>query len=317
MINPMRAPSRSALWMLPLVLALASPLPACGDDDNVGPNPDAGFNRDKALRACVAADACGAVSFAYAGSYCLETGWDQAFITGTAAIWIDIYECVLAAVPDCSAVEMCFGGGQPLQPCSEITDGYCAGSVRVQCDTAHNTFLHQDCATANQECTMANASLSDLVPKCGLGACTEGVHDAACQEYLLLSCAGGNYEVTDCSAQGMICGDDPQGRKACVGTGAGCPDDFTPTCTDNVLVDCQNRHLRQLDCSLLAGDFTCSTSTSSCVPAGTDCTPGDPELCQGTTIRICVDGSWYPLDCSDLGFTGCSVSAAQGAHCVP
>lgn len=303
--------------LLALGLAVGLTLPACGDDDDGGIVPPTDITRDQALQACIAADACGVLTFAYGGSYCLETGWDQRFITATSRIWGDIFECVLEATPDCDLVELCFGGGSPLQSCSEITDGFCDGSVRVECDTVHQTLLRQDCNAANQTCTMANASMTDQVPKCGMGPCIEGTHVAACQEYLLLSCAGGNYEVTDCSALGMICGEGVTGSKACVGTGAACPDNYQATCDGPVLNDCVNRKLRRLDCSKLPGNYTCSTANFSCQPAGTDCNPGDPELCQGATIRLCVDGAWLALDCAELGFTGCSVSPAGGAHCVP
>ncbi len=301
---------------LSLVLGagLSSTLPACGDDD--GQVPPTVFTRDRALRACIAADACGVLTFAYAGSYCLETGWDQSFITATAPILAGTYECVLEAMPDCAAVEACFGGGTPLQTCSDITDGYCDGTVRVECDSVHRTFLRHNCLLANQSCTMANASTTDLVPKCGMGPCIEGTDVAECMDYKLLTCAGGNYEVTDCSATGMTCGDGITGGKACVGTGAVCPDDFGASCDGHVLTDCVNRRLRQLDCSTMPGNQTCSTTSHRCMPAGTDCNPGDPELCQSGTIRLCVDGAWLTLDCGELGFSGCSVSAAGGAHCV-
>lgn len=303
-------------FALGLGLGLGLTLSACGDDDGGTIIPPPTFTRDQALQACVAADACGVITFAYAGSYCLETGWDQRFITATAPIWADIYECVLEATPDCAQVEACFGGGNPLQSCSEITDGYCDGSVRVECDTVHQTFIRTDCLLASQSCTMANASLTNLVPKCGMGPCIEGQHEAACQGFLLLSCAGGNYEVTDCSALGMICGIGATGSHACVGTGATCPDNFPASCDGHVLNDCVNRKLRRLDCSSLPGNYTCTTANYSCVAAGTECTPGDPELCQGATIRLCVDGGWQALDCAELGFTSCSVSPAGGAHCV-
>lgn len=308
------------LWISTLALGLGigfgMVLPACGDDDG-GVVPPTSLTRDQALHACVAADACGVITYAYGGSYCLETGWDQRFITATAPIWGSIFECVLDVVPDCDEVAKCFGGGAPLHSCSDITEGYCYGAVRVDCDTPHQTLIVQDCALANQTCTMANASMTDRVPKCGKGPCIEGQSEALCQDSLLLSCAGGNYEVTDCSVQGLVCGDGSFGGKACVGTGAGCGDTFAASCDGHVLTDCVNRKLRQLDCSTLPGNYTCSPVTNSCVAAGNDCTPGDPELCQGATIRMCVDGTWYDLDCADLGFTGCSVSPVGGAHCVP
>ncbi len=309
-----RIPSARMLLSL-LVLTLTLPTVACGDDDG-GITPPVTFSREQALQACVAADACGVLSFGFAGSYCLETGWDQRFITATAPIYASIYECVLEAVPDCQAVENCFGGGLPLPTCSDITDGYCDGNVRVECDTVHQTLIRNDCGLANQSCTMAEATMTDLVPKCGLGSCIEGQHVAACQDFVLLSCAGGNWEVTDCSVMGLTCGDGPTGRKECIGPGASCADDFEAVCDGDILRDCVGRHRRDLDCAALAGNYTCSTANFSCIPAGTDCIPGDPELCQGATIRICVDGSWQALDCGDLGFTSCTVTSA-GAHCVP
>jgi hypothetical protein len=302
--------------ILALGLGLGTTLIACGDKDGTRVPPTT-FSRDQALLACVAADACGVMTFAYAGSYCLESGWDQSFVTATSPMLAHTYECVLEGVPDCAAVEACFGGGNPLQACTDITDGYCEGTVRVECDSVHQTFLRQDCHLANQTCTMTNASLTYRVPKCGMGGCVEGTDVAECQGYWLLGCAGGNYEVTDCSAHGMTCGDGLTGGKACVGTGAVCPDDFPPSCDGPLLTDCVNRRLRKLDCSTLPGGQVCSTASYSCVPAGTDCNPGAPEFCQGTTIRLCVDGAWKTLDCAELGFTGCSVSGAGGAHCVP
>ncbi len=300
---------------IPLALILLAAQLSCGDDDT-GTTPPVSFSRTDALMACVAANACGVLNYGYAGSYCLSSGWDRSLSTTMAPIWADIYECVLQAVPDCAQVELCFGQGQPLQGCSEVTDGYCDGDVQVSC--AVDTFIRLDCARANMTCVMTNVTTSDVVPKCGKGACVEGQDTGACQGSLLLTCGGGNWEVKSCGLEGLTCGDGPTGAKECIGPGAPCADDTEPTCQGDVLRDCVGRHLRELDCTTLPGSHVCSPTDGACVPASSDCIPGDPEQCQGRSIRICVDGAWMTLDCGELGFSSCQVvPGSSSAHCVP
>ncbi|MFH2005798.1 MAG: hypothetical protein ABI333_04335, partial [bacterium] len=202
---------------LAFVLALL-PGPAattgCGDDDGGTVNNNNSsqiISRDDALAGCIAADACGVRIFGFASSFCLDSGWDRLYHTSTIPIWNQIYACVLLADGDCDAVERCFGQGQPLESCSSISDGSCDGNVQVECDTMSQRLIRLDCALANRQCVMAEVSMTEMAPKCAAGPCDPATDVGQCHGNLLWTCSGGAYEVIDCAAGGLRCGDGTTG----------------------------------------------------------------------------------------------------------
>lgn len=323
-LSPHRAPPqvdrrrRYTPWVLAGWLALA-PLGggACGDDDG-GDNENSSqiITRNEALRACLAADACGVMRFLYA-SLCVEANWDQQYHTGTVPIWNRIYQCVLQNLGDCEAIGACFGGGAAPQACSSTGDGYCDGNVRYYCDTFDQKLYAQDCSIANQVCVMAQMSPTVQAPVCAQGPCDTGSNPTECRGNLLYNCDQGAYVIRDCSALGLVCGDAAMGsNQTCVGEGAACDSNtYEATCEGSVITRCVQNRLNELDCSTLPGDLTCESGRDECVPNGTQCEPGQ-ESCQSGTVRICVDGSLEQIDCAELGLPSCEV-VSGGAHCRP
>jgi hypothetical protein len=299
-----------------LVLAVLS-AGACSDDDGgSNQNQPQIISRGDALRACLAADACGVMRFLYA-SLCLEANWDHQYHTGTVAVWNAIYVCVLDHLGDCDAIANCFGAGAPPQPCDSTADGYCDGSIRYYCDTFDNKLYAQDCSAANQVCVMAQMSPTVQAPLCAQGPCDSGSRPTECRGNLLYTCDQGAYVIRDCSAMGLVCGDSVTGpNQTCVGEGGGCDsNNYDPSCEGTVLTRCVQNRINVLDCSTLPGDLTCEPGRDECVPAGTQCDPGQ-ESCQSGTVRICLDGSLEQIDCAELGLPACELISG-GAHCRP
>ena len=311
-----RIPPRLARLLLLLAFVLSGLSAACGDDDGGSHhNTPPVLSREDALRACVAADACDVMPFLYA-ALCVEANWDQQYQTGTIAIWSTLYRCVLEHLGDCAGIQACFGGGIPPAPCTSAADGYCNSNTRVYCDTFDQRLYTQNCLSANQVCVMTEVVQGVEAPVCGLGACDPNVDSAECRGNLLVSCDGGVQILRDCAADGLVCGLGLQDRMACIGEGASCEEaTFEPTCEGTVLTRCIQGHLNELDCATLPGDLTCEPGREQCVPAGTQCESGQ-ESCQVSTIRICLDGRFQVIDCTDLGFSRCE-TLSGGAHCRP
>ena len=306
----------AALSLAGICAALCSLAAGCGDDDGAGNNNDTGIiTRQQALEACLSADACGIMPFVYA-SLCVEASWDQQLHTSTLPIWNAIYRCVLASSGSCSAVRACFGGGSEPPSCASASDGYCDGDIRVFCDTFDHSLYTQDCSLAAQVCLVSEVATGTMAPVCAAGPCQEAPDPGECRGNLLLSCDREVRYLRDCAALGLVCGDGLSGVKACVGDGAACDSyTFVPTCDGKVVTRCVHNRLDTLDCAQLPGDKTCEPGRTECVAAGTQCEAGQ-ESCQGSLIRVCVDGSIKQVDCQTLGYSRCELRSG-GAHCRP
>lgn len=310
-------PRFGVAWWITLLCAVI--LTGCGDDDVSGNNNNNGtgiIGRQEALEACLASDACGVMPFLYA-SLCLEANWDQQYHTSTLPIWNTLYRCVLDSAGDCDAVLACYGGGAAPAACGSTQEGYCDGDKRVFCDTFDNRLYVQDCASANQVCRIAEVAVGVPAPVCVAGPCEGDPDPGECRGNLLLSCDQGSRYLRDCAALGLVCGDGMTGNvKACVGDGDACDSyAYTATCEGTVVTRCVQNRLDILDCAQMPGDKTCEPGRDECVAAGTQCEAGQ-ESCQGSLIRVCVDGSIRQVDCLSLGFSRCELRAG-GAHCRP
>ena len=310
---PRRSPTGSRHGFAPLCVAVLLCTPGCQSDND--PDPPGSMTRQDALLGCLASDACGIQPFAYA-SYCLEITWDLQYRTSTVAMWSAAHQCTLDARGDCTDVSACYGLGEQPQDCTQPSDGRCEGAVRVTCDPFDDKLYKHACDLAGQTCVMMEVAPGVYEPTCAAGPCDPAVEGATCRGSILTSCEGGALLVRDCGADGLICGDVLQGNKGCVGSGGACEEhSYETTCQGSVIDRCAAGYIAHYDCAGFPGNQTCDAQLSKCVAAGTQCGPGQ-ESCQGSLVRLCVDGTYVEVNCADLGFSSCELSSG-GAHCRP
>jgi hypothetical protein len=112
-----------------------------------------------------------------------------------------------------------------------------------------------------------------------------------------------------------------QGRHAvCTGSGAACEvGNVRSTCSGSVATYCAGGALATIDCSRNRFRTACSTVsfTEPCAPAGSECVPDSFRgECDGTKLKLCVDGKLVAVDCRDLGFPSCAdASSTDDARC--
>jgi hypothetical protein len=291
---------------------------ACGDSSST-PEIDAGapdaaplITRQEVMHGCLRSDGCNVQPYGYL-SYCITNHYDETFTTGQSQIWSDLYRCVNDAGGDCPSIRKCYGGGEEPVGCTSLSDGFCDGDTKVECDTMDRKLYRYDCTASSLECSIGSVAGDQQAPFCGLGPCEAASYPPQCDGDLLLTCDNGYINIRDCWAQGLTCGGQDTSI-GCVGRGPACEPTVAPTCEGDVLTKCHGGTLARIDCSSLPGRLTCRDGSENCVPAGEECTPGVEE-CDGTRAKICLDGYWSTADCVELGFRRCEVEGGAGVHC--
>jgi hypothetical protein len=111
----------------------------------------------------------------------------------------------------------------------------------------------------------------------------------------------------------------------CVGTGASCVADSFPyfdvhyqgqACNGARLSACVRGGLAELDCGLFGPEFSCQSSGGAFFcGSGSECDPmTHVKSCEGTNVVFCNAGTLTRVDCTALGFTGCSADPRMGCE---
>lgn len=305
---------------------------AC-DDGSSGNNTTNNANNfqnlthDDILDACLIRDACEVLNGGYIAP-CVTAHYNTVVQQHTQPIWNELYRCVLQTGGVCEEVEKCFGNGLLPQSCDPATQkGYCDGTVRYYCDSFSGTMYAMDCGEAGYECVVGD----DDNTYCSVSACDPDTFEIECDGSLMHVCDNGYVNTKDCAVLGLDCAkllvDEEQQlyRLYCVGDGAACnPDEFVPSCDGDSKVTCDLGITTSVDCTGLPGDKMCEppadeTDIPRCEPAGQECEEGEEYCLDSFVARICLDGTYYDRDCTELGFTRCTgigVNHDIGAHCT-
>ncbi len=225
------------------------------------------------------------------------------------------------------------GGCHALTTCTGYLPSTYEGTATSECD---GSVIHSredgyeltfDCASLGLEC---DPELACVRP--GATPCDRATFTSRCDNGVPVACDDG-FEVVGrpCSELGLTCND---GR--CEGAGAACTGgtgyndadlDFEGLgCSGNVLDACINFKETSLDCASVGPDYGCQEfeGTFFC-GLGSECLPGEVPhgvgsaiSCEGTEVVFCEAGLVRRLDCTTLGFTGCTFEPGdrQGG-CTP
>lgn len=228
---------------------------------------------------------------------------------------LDDLACVNAAGADCVAVRACLGYQRTLDPsCNPGTGDSCSGGTLIECQDGVRTEI--DCSDffepVGPSCIMG-ATRAD----CGGRTCTvDG--ERTCTGTILEVCDSSVTEVTDCARLGTTCALSAGGIARCdLTTGATCQVGAPSRCDGTFRVTCDADGLEnRLDCDRLVPGWTCQLGvggTTSC-RFGDVCTAMGSDACVGSTLRFCAGGVPAEIDCTTLGFAGCT-TLFERAYC--
>jgi hypothetical protein len=287
------------------------------DQGTAGPDQGAAaLSREAVLEACVRSSACGVKAYPRLGD-CLGAYLDLHAKQGLRPIHDAIYRCVNAAAADCAAIAACFRRGDT---CDKSFVARCEGKLAVSCDLIDRRVYKLDCGLAGLKCALKTGAT--FTASCTRGTCDPASFRERCEGAVLLSCASGVIEVRDCATQGLTCGDAILGSGQlafdCQGTlEKQCDPSFRGTCWDLRATVCIHNRLHYDHCDRHSYIKT-GCRDGACVPAGSQCQPGDLNRCSGSTLEACLDGSWKAFDCGKLGLGPCRPGTAPaGANCSP
>jgi hypothetical protein len=179
-----------------------------------------------------------------------------------------------------------------------------------------------NCRDSGMTCVVGD----DGYPQCSLNSCVESEYEPMCDGDRQRICVSGYINTTDCTVMGLPCAliqiEEDVFQPYCVGDGGQCdPAEYEGTCEGHIQTTCSGIGLVQsVDCSQLPGEKTCVMTVNgpSCNAAGTECDLGEEGCLDDFTARVCLDGTWFFVNCTELGFTRCTGIGAQsvGAHCT-
>jgi hypothetical protein len=230
----------------------------------------------------------------------------------------EAFDCLASTNTGCAAVESCVGVRfDRMGPCE---DG-CAGETLTACDDEWRFAI--DCAEIGRTCD-AEA-----------GACVDATATACDGSSFTPECRAGAPVVCDdghersgfrCEDYGLTCAS----PAACAGSGAACasavdsplslPAEGIRCTTPSTLEACVNGGTHEIACADIAGGFSCRTvGGASFCGLGDECDPSESTAsCDGDTIVFCHAGALERVDCTSLGFTGCTEGGGRdGAFCSP
>lgn len=232
------------------------------------------------------------------------------------------FECLAAATDGCAALERCTGlRFDTMGPCAPSCDG---GRLTV-CDDSWR--FSADCSLFGLVCDANEAACVR-----GAGAsCNPNTYEAMCVDGAPRGCLDGlEWDAYTCADYGLACASN-EFSVTCRGTGGACRSSIVSTfgvnydgieCTDaTTLSACVNEGLHAIDCADIHADFTCLTygDFPFCGLAA-ECDPrsNDAVTCDGDVLVFCNAGRTTRVDCTALGFTGCSTGPGRdGAYCSP
>lgn len=293
--------------MRALLASLALLVAGCGSGSPGG----SALPRDELVEGCARLAACS--GGATAATAC--AGFSPAAIAALPGSWRTAIRCANAAGGDCAAIRACLNGGSASSGCDPTAARRCNDEIHAWECFAALEFV-TDCAADGLACADPGP---DGVAACGAAVCIE--EPATCQGERIVECDKGVRRPRVCP-EGARCVEPAGAVATCVGTGAPCPPGTPKRCDgETILVTCEGGAEARTDCAAADWEQRCGgpADDRQCVGLGTECDPLTfQDRCNGVRLEYCQDGRVRGLDCTELGFTGCTVGGGVGpSTCRP
>jgi len=209
-------------------------------------------------------------------------------------------------------------------------DPRCTGVVGDQCLMTGilldcTTELAEKCRTpyygAGSECQLGLSGGG----RCALSTCMQDTSPPPrCTAGVYVRCdPATNLRVAqDCNTVGLTCPEGAEGADAQCATEDGvfpCDEPGKAICApDSTRVRvCDGALASEFDCTAMDGMCQNESFGGRCVLATDNCTPDEPgiDVCQGSTISLCIGGKKVSFDCADLGLSCIPSSGQDGGYC--
>lgn len=209
--------------------------------------------------------------------------------------------------------------------CASQTGSRCDADAAIDCDALRVSHCKSKGYAPGSQCLVG----SDGVAACAVGTCS--APDVSCDpatdpgptepSYVFACGPSGLRKGIDCRAMGVVCDDSAAdlADRGCVGsTGkASCTTFGEAACLGDRVRVCSGVLLGEIDCGALGQGCVYEGSTARCAPASASCSPFDAtsNLCDGSTIHLCVGGNPVDFDCASIGEACVPAAGAVTGHC--
>jgi hypothetical protein len=271
-----------------------------------------GANGDRVMRACALAASCGAPGSNLSPSNCVAH-FGRTASRGNDIMLNHLLDC--AGASSCTEFRSCWGGD--LMFLGVVPDAECVGNT-ISVELIKGVSPAQfDCGIVGGQC--AYWATGAIIVGCSIRPCCSPEPFRACDGATATGCSDScEYSSIDCVRSGRVCRIDGA-HAVCVGSGAACDDSERVTCAGSVATYCAGGARATIDCATTMFATRCAAGERSyepCAAAGKDCDPASfVGRCDGSTLRLCVDGSIAAIDCSSIGLPLCDLPSAGFARC--
>ena len=272
---------------------------------------DAPETTNEIAQACALAASCSGYGSPLSASRCIQE------FGKTASRRDDTYldrlldcrrKAMMSATRGCGAFRQCWGGDlitiDPL-----VVGASCSGKEITFTPSGATSPLRFDCGAMGQECVDPGTALDRA--GCGVLSCLVAAPTPpSCEGTVASACSGyGQRPKVDCARSGRTCQVVDQ-NAVCAGSGTACDAAEKVTCSGSQATYCAVGARATVDCATTSVATRCAAGASSsepCTAAGTACNPAAfVDVCDGSGLQVCVDGSIATIPCSDIGLVSCS-----------
>jgi hypothetical protein len=220
-------------------------------------------------------------------------------------------ECALrGATP-----EICKGRGK------DRAVGFCDNDGRAVTCYHERLVQVRDCPHYDEQCAARDGQATCILGPCPTEVPSDGTAVCSTNGQKIFSCDRGKLVSLDCTAFGLACVKDSDGKP-------GCAPGTTPTCSKNLSkcdgddhVGCVGSHEVKVQCGKVG--MKCSPTVGAKGNIGACTAPtldggtcsGSGSKCNGASVEYCIAGKQRSFFCKGLGFSKCA-GKPGAAHCV-
>jgi hypothetical protein len=250
---------------------------------------------------------------------CVRTVWASMSQPDAVKFSIPLRECGLQS-DSCKELRECALRGAAPDGCKgrgkDKAVGFCDNDGRAVTCYKEKIVQVRDCPRYGEQCAAREGQSTCILGACPADVPSDGTPVCSANGLKIFQCDQGKLVSLDCTAFGLACVKDPDGKPTCAAAS-------TPACTKGLArcdgddhAGCVGGHEVKVQCG--KAGMKCTTApdattngvcTAPPIDGGT-CTPG-PAKCNGNNIDYCVAGKQRSFFCKGLGFSKCNSKNGQ------